>query len=102
MSSARSQTLWRPGCCYALSCRLRFSHSWRRRPSHKPQAKAGSRRRLPASRFPPIADAKGTPLELADLDANSVKFTIAALKTSKDSAPQYQNYILTQVAGKEY
>ena len=61
---------------------------------------------IPADRRPvvtfKIADAKGKSLELADLDPDSVKFTIAALKVGKDGAPEYQNYILATVAGKEY
>ena len=49
-----------------------------------------------------ITDAKGKPLELDDLDPDSVKFTIAALRAGKNGERDYHNYILTKVAGKEY
>src|SRR5215467_9184982 len=49
-----------------------------------------------------ISDLKGRPLELEDLDPNSVKFTIAALKTGKSGEHDYTNYILTKVSGKDY
>ncbi|HTM07530.1 MAG TPA: OmcA/MtrC family decaheme c-type cytochrome [Verrucomicrobiae bacterium] len=49
-----------------------------------------------------IADAKSRPLDVSDLDSNSVKFTIAALKTAKDGEREYRNYILTKVTGKDY
>ena len=61
---------------------------------------------IPADRRPvvtfKIADAKGKPLELDDLDPKSAKFTIAALKVAKDGEREYRNYILAKVAGKEY
>ena len=49
-----------------------------------------------------ISDLKGKALELDDLDANSVKFTIAALKVGKSGETDYHNYILSKVAGKDY
>jgi OmcA/MtrC family decaheme c-type cytochrome len=49
-----------------------------------------------------VADAKGKPLDLEDLDPNSVKFTIAALKAGKSGGSDYHNYILAKVAGKDY
>ena len=61
---------------------------------------------IPADRRPvvtfKISDGKGRPLELGDLDADSVKFTIAALKAGKSGDSDYQNYVLTKVAGKDY
>src|SRR5258706_7717402 len=61
---------------------------------------------IPATRRPVVTfsvrDSGGKPLELADLDAESVKFTIAALKTDKSGARDYSNYILTKVAGKNF
>ncbi len=49
-----------------------------------------------------IGDSKGKPLDLDDLDPNSVKFTIAMLKTGKDGEKDYHNYILNKVTGKDY
>jgi OmcA/MtrC family decaheme c-type cytochrome len=61
---------------------------------------------IPAHRRPvvtfKITDLGGKALELKDLDADGVKFTIAALKTSKSGEAEYQNYILTKVTGKAY
>jgi OmcA/MtrC family decaheme c-type cytochrome len=61
---------------------------------------------IPASRRPvvtfKVSDAGGKPVDLADLDPDSVKFTIAALKVAKSGETDYQNYILTKVAGREY
>jgi len=61
---------------------------------------------IPADRRPlvtfKISDSKGRPLDLADLDADSVKFTIAALKAGKNGESDYQNYLLSKVAGKDY
>jgi OmcA/MtrC family decaheme c-type cytochrome len=61
---------------------------------------------IPASRRPlvtfKVSDAKDKSLDLDDLDPNSVKFTIAALKVGKGGESDYQNYILTKVAGREY
>jgi hypothetical protein len=54
---------------------------------------------IPAHRRPvvtfKVSDAKGKPIELEELDANSVKFTIAVLKTGKAGESDYQNYILS-------
>ena len=49
-----------------------------------------------------ITDSKEQPLELSDLDADSIRFTIAAIKTDKSGETSYHNYILTRVTGKEY
>jgi OmcA/MtrC family decaheme c-type cytochrome len=49
-----------------------------------------------------VSDAKGKPLELEELDPNSVKFTIAVLKIGKGGESDYQNYILTRVPGRDY
>jgi len=61
---------------------------------------------IPADRRPlvnfTVSDANGKPLDLHDLDPQSVKFTIAALKTDKNGAADYHNYVLTKVAGKDY
>src|SRR5262245_29817732 len=61
---------------------------------------------IPANRRPVVtfkaSDAKGKPVELEELDANSVKFTIAFLKTGKAGESEYQNYILTKVTGQDY
>jgi OmcA/MtrC family decaheme c-type cytochrome len=61
---------------------------------------------IPANRRPvvtfKISDTKGKPLDLDDLDPNSVKFTIAALKVGKSGEREYLNYILTKVTGKEF
>ncbi|HEX9444989.1 MAG TPA: OmcA/MtrC family decaheme c-type cytochrome, partial [Candidatus Binatia bacterium] len=61
---------------------------------------------IPGNRRPvvtfQVADAKGKPLDLDDLDPKSVKFTIAALAIAKDGARDYRNYILAKVAGKDY
>ncbi len=61
---------------------------------------------IPANRRPvitfKISDAKGKSLDLDDLDPNSAKFTIAALKIGKSGENDYHNYILSKVAGKDY
>jgi OmcA/MtrC family decaheme c-type cytochrome len=61
---------------------------------------------IPASRRPlvtfKVSDAKGKSLDLDDLDPNSVKFTIAVVKVGNSGESDYQNYILTKVAGREY
>jgi OmcA/MtrC family decaheme c-type cytochrome len=61
---------------------------------------------IPAGRRPVvtfrISDGKGRLLELGDLDADSVKFTIAALKAGKNGDRDYRNYLLAKVAGKDY
>jgi len=49
-----------------------------------------------------VRDVKGKPIDLYDLDPNSVKFTIAAQKVGKSGERDYQNYILTKVIGREY
>jgi hypothetical protein len=49
-----------------------------------------------------VSDAKGRPIQLEDLDPDSVKFTIAVLKAGKSGEGDYQNYILTKVAGRDY
>lgn len=61
---------------------------------------------IPADRRPvvtfKISDAKGKPLDVADLDPDSIKFTVAALKAGKNGESDYQNYLLSKVAGKDY
>jgi len=61
---------------------------------------------IPADRRPvvtfTVSDANGKPLELQDLDQQSVKFTIAALKTGKNGEADYHNYVLAKVAGKDF
>ncbi|MSP38942.1 MAG: OmcA/MtrC family decaheme c-type cytochrome [Deltaproteobacteria bacterium] len=61
---------------------------------------------IPANRRPmatfKITDASGKPLELNALDADSVKFTIAVLKIGKGGEQDYQNYLLSRVAGKNW
>lgn len=61
---------------------------------------------IPADRRPvvtfKISDAKGKPLDLDDLDPNSVKFTIAALKVGEGGDNDYYNYILSKVNGRDY
>ncbi len=49
-----------------------------------------------------INDVKGKPLDIEDLDPNSVKFTIAAIKAETGGETSYHNYILTKVSGKDY
>jgi OmcA/MtrC family decaheme c-type cytochrome len=48
------------------------------------------------------SDGRGKPLDLSDLDAHSVKFTIAAIKAETNGATSYHNYILTRVSGREF
>ena len=61
---------------------------------------------IPANRRPvvtfKVSDAKGRTIQLEDLDPDSVKFTIAVLKAGKSGEGDYQNYILTKVAGRDY
>jgi hypothetical protein len=49
---------------------------------------------IPASRRPvvtfKVSDASGKPVDLEDLDPDSVKFTIAALKVAKSGETDYQ------------
>src|SRR5215510_1710766 len=49
-----------------------------------------------------INDAKGRPIEIDELDPDSVKFTIAVMKVGKAGESEYQNYFLTKVAGRDY
>jgi OmcA/MtrC family decaheme c-type cytochrome len=49
-----------------------------------------------------IADSKGQPLELSDIDEGSVRFTMATIQAGPNGATRYYNYILTKVTGKEY
>jgi OmcA/MtrC family decaheme c-type cytochrome len=49
-----------------------------------------------------ITDSKGKALELADLDKDSLRFTIAAITGGQNGETSLRNYILTKVAGKEY
>jgi OmcA/MtrC family decaheme c-type cytochrome len=57
--------------------------------------------RRPVATFK-LGDTKGHHVELSDLDPNSIKFTIAAIKADNTGATSYHNYILTKVSGKEY
>lgn len=57
--------------------------------------------RRPVATFK-VADLKGKPLELDDLDPGGVRFTIAALKIGKDGERDYRNYVLARVAGRGY
>ncbi|HEY7319175.1 MAG TPA: OmcA/MtrC family decaheme c-type cytochrome [Candidatus Binatia bacterium] len=61
---------------------------------------------IPAHQHPVVAvkitDAEDHPLGLSDLDANSIRFTIAAIETERSGETRYHNYILTRVVGKEY
>lgn len=49
-----------------------------------------------------ISDADGRPLRLEDLDENSIRFTIAALRSGINGESSYQNYVLSKVAGKDF
>jgi len=49
-----------------------------------------------------VNDSKGKPLNIEDLDPDSVRFTIAAVEVGKNGESDYHNYILSKVAGKEY
>ena len=57
--------------------------------------------RRPVATFK-LGDTKGHHVELSDLDPNSIKFTIAAIKADNTGATSYHNYILTKVSGKEF
>jgi OmcA/MtrC family decaheme c-type cytochrome len=61
---------------------------------------------IPGNRRPVVTfkifDSRGRALDLEDLDAHSVKFTLAALKTEKSGDRDYTNYILSKVPGKDY
>jgi OmcA/MtrC family decaheme c-type cytochrome len=49
-----------------------------------------------------ISDANGKPLEVEDLDAGSLKFTIAKIRIGSMGESEYYNYILRKVAGRDY
>jgi len=49
-----------------------------------------------------LSDGNGRAIERENLDANSIKFTIAAVKATKNGEVSYQNYILRKVAGNEF
>ena len=49
-----------------------------------------------------LNDSRGTPLDVTNVDGNSLKFTIAVIKEEKSGATNYHNYILTKVSGKEF
>ena len=49
-----------------------------------------------------VTTAKNNLLELADLDAASVKFTIAAIERDTNGDTRYHNYVLSKVSGKSY
>ena len=62
--------------------------------------------RISADRRPVVtfklSDGQGKPLELSEVDGQSIRFTIAAIKTNADGQTSYHNYILAKVTGKEY
>ena len=49
-----------------------------------------------------VTTAKDNLAELADLDAESVKFTIAAIERDTNGDTRYHNYVLAKVSGKSY
>ncbi|HZH82924.1 MAG TPA: OmcA/MtrC family decaheme c-type cytochrome [Phototrophicaceae bacterium] len=49
-----------------------------------------------------VTTAENHPLDLADLNTESVKFTIAAIERDKNGATRYYNYVLSNVSGKSY
>ena len=57
--------------------------------------------RRPAVTFK-VTTAKDNLAELADLDAESVKFTIAAIERDTNGDTRYHNYVLAKVSGKSY
>jgi OmcA/MtrC family decaheme c-type cytochrome len=76
----------------------------RSRPKLSRRAKRGNHRRCHSCEPATARHIQGErkSLDLDDLDPNSVKFTIAAVKVGKSGESDYQNYILTKVAGREY
>ncbi len=60
-----------------------------------------TRERRPAVTFK-VTTAKNNLAELADLDAESVKFTIAAIERDTNGDTRYHNYVLSKVSGKSY
>jgi OmcA/MtrC family decaheme c-type cytochrome len=57
--------------------------------------------RRPAVTFK-VTTAKDNLAELADLDAETVKFTIAAIERDTNGDTRYHNYVLAKVSGKSY
>jgi OmcA/MtrC family decaheme c-type cytochrome len=49
-----------------------------------------------------VTTAKNNLPELADLDAESVKFTIAAIEQDTNGDTRYHNYVLSKVSGNSY
>ena len=51
-----------------------------------------------------LTDVAGNPLRLADADANSIRFTIAAIRNDPDTPndTKYVNYVVSTVAGAPY
>ena len=49
-----------------------------------------------------VAESSGKSFNLTELDADSIKFTIAAIKADTNGATSYHNYILRKVSGKEF
>ena len=49
-----------------------------------------------------VTTAENHPLDLADLNTESVNFTIAAIERDKNGATRYYNYVLSDVSGKSY
>lgn len=64
------------------------------------EARIGADRRVVATIK--LSDGNGQPLDLADLDRGSVKFTIAALRVKKSGETAYHNYIANPVVGREF
>jgi OmcA/MtrC family decaheme c-type cytochrome len=49
-----------------------------------------------------LSNGNGSALDLTDLDAGSVKFTIAAIVKANNGETAYHNYVLSRVAGREF
>jgi len=49
-----------------------------------------------------VTNVKNKPLELTELDVESIKFTIAAIERETHHATRYRNYVLSKVSGKPY
>ncbi len=50
-----------------------------------------------------LTDAKGVPFKASDLDANSLRFTLAKIVLDKDTGlTHYENYFVNQVKGTEF
>src|ERR1043165_7397148 len=49
-----------------------------------------------------VKDAERHPIELSELDPESLQFSIATLKIAANGQSSYHNYILTNVKGEKY